>query len=45
MWWSHHDEATNLRLLREAGFAIERAEVREGAERWLWVLCRMANDV
>ena len=43
MWWSHHDEATNLRLLREAGFAIERSEVREGAERWLWALCRMTN--
>lgn len=44
MWWSHHDEATNLRLLRAAGFAIERAELREGAERWLWVLCRATSD-
>jgi SAM-dependent methyltransferase len=44
MWWSHYDEATNLRLLREAGFAIERAELREGAERWLWALCRVMSD-
>ena len=43
MWWSHHDEVTSLRLLREAGFAVERAELREGAERWLWVLCRVAS--
>jgi cyclopropane fatty-acyl-phospholipid synthase-like methyltransferase len=41
MWWSHYDEATNLRLLREAGFAIEHAERRVGAERWLWALCRL----
>ena len=44
MWWSHHDEATNLRLLREAGFAIEHAERRMGAERWLWALCRVMRD-
>jgi SAM-dependent methyltransferase len=44
MWWSHHDEATNLRLLREAGFANERAELREDEERWLWVLCRVTSD-
>lgn len=44
MWWSHHDEATSLRLLREAGFTVERAERREGAERWLWALCQMTND-
>jgi len=44
MWWSHHDEATNLRLLREAGFAIERTELREGEERWLWALGRVVGD-
>ncbi len=44
MWWSHYDEATNLRLLREAGFAIEHVERRVGAERWLWALCRVTSD-
>lgn len=44
MWWSHYDEATNLRLLRDAGFAIDRAERREGAEHWLWVLCRATGN-
>ena len=44
MWWSHYDEATNLRLLREAGFAIEHAERRVGAERWLWALCRVTSS-
>jgi SAM-dependent methyltransferase len=44
MWWSHYDEATNLRLLREAGFTIEHAEQRVGAERWLWALCRLTID-
>ncbi len=43
MWWSHYDKATNLRLLREAGFAVERAEMREGAERWLWALGRVPS--
>jgi cyclopropane fatty-acyl-phospholipid synthase-like methyltransferase len=41
MWWSHHGAADNLALLRDAGFAIERAETRtEGDETWLWVLAR-----
>jgi cyclopropane fatty-acyl-phospholipid synthase-like methyltransferase len=46
MWWSHFDAETNLDMLREAGFAIERADVRESGgeesrdERWLWVLAR-----
>ncbi|MFN8515517.1 MAG: class I SAM-dependent methyltransferase [Chloroflexia bacterium] len=44
MWWSHHDEATNLRLLREAGFTIEHAERREVPERWLWALCRVTSS-
>lgn len=44
MWWSHHDGATNLRLLREAGFAIEAAEARASdGERWLWVIARKAG--
>jgi SAM-dependent methyltransferase len=41
MWWSHHDQATNLALLAGAGFAIEWAERRTGAgEAWLWALAR-----
>lgn len=41
MWWSHHDQATSLALLEQAGFAIERAERRtEADETWLWVLAR-----
>ncbi len=41
MWWSHHDAATNLALLEQAGLAIERAERRaDGGETWLWVLAR-----
>ena len=41
MWWSHHDAATNLALVEQAGFAIERAERRaDGGETWLWVLAR-----
>lgn len=38
MWWSHYDQATNLQMLRAAGFAIASADVRttEG-ETWLWV--------
>ncbi|HET8630014.1 MAG TPA: class I SAM-dependent methyltransferase [Thermomicrobiales bacterium] len=40
MWRSHFDGATNLALLREAGFSIEAAELRSDSERWLWVLAR-----
>jgi SAM-dependent methyltransferase len=45
MRWSHHDGQTSLKLLRAAGFTIERAEVRttrgtRGDESWLWVLAR-----
>jgi ubiquinone/menaquinone biosynthesis C-methylase UbiE len=45
MRWSHHDGETSLELLRNAGFAIERAEARTtkgtcGDESWLWVLAR-----
>jgi len=43
MWWSHHGSEENLALLRDAGFAIERAETRAGDEEtWLWVLARRA---
>ena len=45
MLWSHHDGETSLMLLRDAGFAVERAEARttsgaRGEESWLWVLAR-----
>jgi SAM-dependent methyltransferase len=45
MRWGHHDAETSLELLRGAGFAKERAEVRttggtRGDESWLWVLAR-----
>jgi ubiquinone/menaquinone biosynthesis C-methylase UbiE len=44
MWWSHYDQATNLQMLRAAGFAIASADVRthEG-ETWLWVLARRTS--
>jgi hypothetical protein len=44
MWWSHHDAATSLALLRQAGFTIDRAEQRSGHETWLWVLARKLPD-
>ena len=45
MLWSHHDGKTSLTLLRDAGFAVERAEARttsgaRGEESGLWVLAR-----
>lgn len=45
MWWSHYDENTNLKMLREAGFDIESAEPRttggpQGDEAWLWISAR-----
>ena len=43
MFFSHYDAATNLALLREAGFTIERAEeMSEDDEdaRFLWVAAR-----
>ncbi len=41
MWWSHHDAATNLAMLREAGFVISSADERaSNGETWLWVLAR-----
>ena len=40
MWWSHYSGETYQRLLVEAGFGIESAEVHEGRERWLWVVAR-----
>jgi SAM-dependent methyltransferase len=45
MWWSHFDGATNLELLRRAGFAIDVAETRhEQDETWLWVLARSEKE-
>ncbi len=46
MRWSHYDEQTNLRMLREASFEVASAEARTGKgtgeneETWLWVLAR-----
>jgi SAM-dependent methyltransferase len=46
MRWSHYDEQTNLRILREASFEVASAEARTGngtgenEETWLWVLAR-----
>jgi cyclopropane fatty-acyl-phospholipid synthase-like methyltransferase len=45
MRWSHYDGETSLALLRDAGFAVERAETRTTSgpgcdESWLWVLAR-----
>ena len=41
MTWSHFDADTNRRLLREAGFALEFADVVEDMdERHLWVIAR-----
>ena len=45
MWWSHHDETTNLAMLREAGFIIARAEPHTSAgETWLWVEAHKATE-
>jgi SAM-dependent methyltransferase len=43
--WSHHDGQTSLALLRDAGFAVERAEARttagvRGDESWLWAFAK-----
>lgn len=39
MWWSHHDQKTNLAMLRDAGFAVTGAEAQTTQdETWLWVL-------
>ena len=41
MWWSNLDRDANLKMLLDAGFAIESEEVlRNGDEQWLWVLAR-----
>ncbi|MBA2690999.1 MAG: methyltransferase domain-containing protein [Rubrobacter sp.] len=46
MWWSHHDGEENLKMLRDAGFAVVSAEAKSGKgtgdekEMWLWVLAR-----
>jgi SAM-dependent methyltransferase len=45
MWWSHHDSARNLDMLRGAGFAIEREETVDGdGETWLWVVARRSAE-
>jgi len=45
MWWSHFDGATNLDLLRRAGFAVEIAETSQSQdEAWLWVLARAVDQ-
>jgi SAM-dependent methyltransferase len=45
MYFSQHDAATNLRLIREAGLVVERAEIvaqdNEDA-KFLWVIARKA---
>jgi 2-polyprenyl-3-methyl-5-hydroxy-6-metoxy-1,4-benzoquinol methylase len=42
MFFSHYDSETNLTLLRDAGFIIERAEeLAETDERFLWVVARI----
>jgi cyclopropane fatty-acyl-phospholipid synthase-like methyltransferase len=46
-WTNGYDPATSRRLLTEAGFDLERAEIVAeespfGHERWLWVLGRRA---
>ena len=41
MWWSHYDAATNLNLMRAAGFEINSEQVRTTQnETWLWVLAQ-----
>ncbi len=46
MRWSHYDAATNVAMLRRAGFGIVYAEPRAGGgtgkagETWLWALAR-----
>jgi SAM-dependent methyltransferase len=43
MFFSHYDAATNIVLLREAGFAIERMEEIDQDDddgRFLWIVAR-----
>ncbi|HYG71748.1 MAG TPA: hypothetical protein VEC15_05610, partial [Actinomycetota bacterium] len=41
MYWSHFDAETNRRLLREAGFEVEEADIAEDMdEHHLWVIAR-----
>jgi cyclopropane fatty-acyl-phospholipid synthase-like methyltransferase len=47
-WTNGCDPATSRRLLTDAGFDLERAEMVQGAtpfgaERWLWILARRAS--
>ena len=45
MWWSHFDGATNLELLRRAGFVIDVAETLRGPEEtWTWVLAHKMDS-
>lgn len=50
MRWSHFDEATNKKILRETGFETVHAKPRTGRgtggdeETWLWVLARRPSQ-
>jgi hypothetical protein len=47
MYFSQHDATTNLRLIREAGLAVERAEiVAQDTEdaKFLWVIARKTGS-
>lgn len=49
MYWSHFDAATNLRLVEEAGLAIESAELEtadeDGAQvTFLWIVARKSTE-
>ena len=48
MFFSHYDSETNVALLRDAGFAIDRAEVMDQDDeqaRFLWVIARATAEV
>jgi cyclopropane fatty-acyl-phospholipid synthase-like methyltransferase len=48
MFFSHYDSETNVALLRDAGFAIDRAEVMDQDDeqaRFLWVIARVTAEV
>jgi hypothetical protein len=43
MFFSHYDAETNKKLVRDAGFSIERAELVDQDnehERFLWIVAR-----
>jgi SAM-dependent methyltransferase len=48
MFFSHYDSETNVALLRDAGFAIDRAEMMDQDDeqaRFLWVIARVTAEV